>query len=298
MSKKIQIKNLAWLTLSAFALFNLACQQPVTNNNANTTNINVNINRNINTNLNANISNANMANETGVTVDTKEPDQYQATVSLRLETSGDQKMTMPPLKAEVARNGANRRMEITAPNGEKIVYLETNGKNLIIAPQRRQYGELSKESLGFDVQNLMMPGQIVNRVKSMKGVEKVGEEKVDGREAIKYRYSATTNTQTKAGNVETESFILVDKETGLPLRSFTNSQSQSGNVQGISGLSLITEMSNIRTTADESLFAAPTDYKQVEPEQIRQQVNQLLSVVMAIIGQVMQSAQPAATPTP
>lgn len=298
MSKKIQIKNLAWLILSAFALFNLACQQPVTNNNANTTNINVNINRNINTNLNANVSNANMANETGVTVDTKEPDQYQATVSLRLETSGDQKMTMPPLKAEVARNGANRRMEITAPNGEKIVYLETNGKNLIIAPQRRQYGELSKESLGFDVQNLMMPGQIVNRVKSMKGVEKVGEEKVDGREAIKYRYSATTNTQTKAGNVETESFILVDKETGLPLRSFTNSQSQSGNVQGISGLSLITEMSNIRTTADESLFAAPTDYKQVEPEQIRQQVNQLLSVVMAIIGQVMQSAQPAATPTP
>ncbi|CAN5737974.1 hypothetical protein BH24ACI2_BH24ACI2_15640 [soil metagenome] len=299
MFKKIQIKNLAWLILSAFALFNLACQQPVANNNANTTNVNVNINTNFNANVsNANISNANMANETGVIVDTKEPEQYQATVSLRLETSGDQKMTMPPLKAEVARNGVNRRMEITAPNGEKIVYLETNGKNLIIAPQRKQYGELSKESLGFEVQNLMMPGQIVNRIKNMKGVEKVGEEKVDGRDAIRYRYSATTNTQTKAGNVETESYILVDKETGLPLRSFTNSQSQSGNVQGISGLSLVTEMSNIRTTADESLFAAPTDYKQVEPEQIRQQVNQLLSVAMAIIGQVMQSAQPAATPTP
>ncbi|MBA3631758.1 MAG: hypothetical protein H0W58_02935 [Acidobacteria bacterium] len=299
MFKKIQIKNLAWLILSAFALFNLACQQPVANNNANTTNVNVNINTNFNANVsNANISNANMANETGVIVDTKEPEQYQATVSLRLETSGDQKLTMPPLKAEVARNGVNRRMEITAPNGEKIVYLETNGKNLIIAPQRKQYGELSKESLGFEVQNLMMPGQIVNRIKNMKGVEKVGEEKVDGRDAIKYRYSATTNTQTKAGNVETESYILVDKETGLPLRSFTNSQSQSGNVQGISGLSLVTEMSNIRTTADESLFAAPTDYKQVEPEQIRQQVNQLLSVAMAIIGQVMQSAQPAATPTP
>ncbi len=95
MFKKIQIKNLAWLILSAFALFNLACQQPVTNTNANTTNVNVNINRNINTNLNANVSNANMANETSATVDTKEPEQYQATVSLRLETSGDQKMTMP-----------------------------------------------------------------------------------------------------------------------------------------------------------------------------------------------------------
>ncbi len=202
-------------------------------------------------------------------------------------------MTMPPLKAEVARSGASRRMEITTPNGEKIVYLEAGGKHLIIAPQRKQYGELNKESMGFDIQNLLMPAQIVDRIKNMKGVEKVGEEKVDGRDAIKYRYGATTNTQTKAGNVETESFIFVDKETGLPLRSFTNLQSQGGNVQG----SLVTEMSNIRTTADESLFAAPTDYKQVEPEQIRQQVNQLLSVAMAIVGQVMKSAQPAAIPT-
>ncbi|MGI8639844.1 MAG: hypothetical protein ACR2MG_07805 [Pyrinomonadaceae bacterium] len=296
MFKKIQIKNLAWLIFSVLAFVNLSCQQPATNSNVNTTNVNANINRNINSNLNANISNANTANETGATVDTKEPDQYQATVSLRLETSGDQKMTMPPLKAEVARNGANRRMEITTPNGEKIVYLEAGGKHLIIAPQRKQYGELNKESMGFDIQNLLMPAQIVDRIKNMKGVEKVGEEKVDGRDAIKYRYGATTNTQTKAGNVETESFIFVDKETGLPLRSFTNSQSQGGNVQGISGLSLVTEVSNIRTTADESLFAAPTDYKQVEPEQIRQQVNQLLSVAMAIVGQVMKSAQPAAAP--
>ncbi len=300
MFKKLQIKNSAWLILSAFAFFNLACQPPAANSNAYTTNLNVNANKNTNLNANlnnTNVSNTNMMNETGATVDTKEPDQYQATVSLRLETSGDQKMTMPPLKAEVARSGASRRMEITTPNGEKIVYLEAGGKHLIIAPQRKQYGELNKESMGFDIQNLLMPAQIVDRIKNMKGVEKVGEEKVDGRDAIKYRYGATTNTQTKAGNVETESFIFVDKETGLPLRSYTNSQSQGGNVQGISGLSLVTEMSNIRTTADESLFAAPTDYKQVEPEQIRQQVNQLLSVAMAIIGQVMKSAQPAAIPT-
>ena len=296
MFKKIKFNNFAWLFLLVSVAFSLSCQQPATNGNVTVMNANgsLNLNANINTNsANTNVSNANVMNETGTTVETKEPDQYQADVSLRLETSGDQKMTMPPLKAQVARSGANRRLEITAPNGEKVIYLENAGKNFIIAPQRKEYGELNKESLGFNVQNLMMPDQIIKRIEGMKGVEKVGEEKVDGRDAIKYRYGATTNTQTKAGNVSTESFIFVDKETGLPLRSFTSSQSQNGNVQGVSGINLVTEMSNIRTSADENLFAVPTDYKQVEPEQIKQQVNQLLNLATAVIGQLMKSSQPA-----
>ena len=299
MIKKLKIKNFVWLLLPIFAAFNLSCQQPVTNGNVTVANINTNSNVSLNSNsnintksANVNVSNTNTVNETGATVETKEPDQYQATVTLKIETSGDQKLPMPPLKAEVARNGANRRMEIAAPNGEKIVYLETNGKHLIISPQRKQYGELNKESTGFDFQNLLMPDQIIKRIETIKGIEKVGEEKIDGRDAVKYRYGATTNTQTKAGKVETETFIFVDKETGLPLRSYTNSQSQNGNVQGISGINLVTEMSNIRTTAPETLFAVPTDYKQVEPEQIKQQVDQLLNAAMAIIGQVMKGATP------
>ncbi len=300
MFKKIKFNNFAWLFLLVFAAFSLACQQPVTNGNLTVMNTNLNSNANPNSNVNittnsanVNVSNTNMMNETGAAIEAKEPDQYQADISLRLETSGDQKMTMPPLKAQVARNGANRRLEITAPNGEKVIYLETDGKNFIIAPQRKQYGELNKESMGFNIQNLLMPDQIIKQIENMKGVEKVGEEKVDGRDAIKYRYGTTTNTQTKAGNVNTESFIFVDKETGLPLRSFTNSQSQNGNVQGVSGINLVTEMSNIRTTAEESLFAVPTDFKKVEPEQIKQQVNQLLSLATAVIGQLMKSSQPA-----
>lgn len=300
MLKKIKFNNFAWLFMPVFAAFSLACQQPVTNGNVTVTNTNVNSNANSNSNTginansaNVNVSNTNTINETGATVEMKEPDQYQADVSLRLETSGDQKMTMPPLKAQVARSGANRRLEITAPNGEKVIYLETDGKNFIIAPQRKQYGELNKESMGFNIQNLMMPDQIIKQIENMKGVEKVGEEKVDGRDAIKYRYGATTNTQTKAGNVNTESFIFVDKETGLPLRSFTNSQSQNGSMQGVSGINLVTEMSNIRTTAAESLFAVPTDFKKVEPEQIKQQVDQLLNLATAVIGQLMKSSQPA-----
>ncbi len=295
MIKKLKIKNLAWLSLSAAAFFNLACQPPAMNGNANLT-VNTNLNTNINANLsNMDMSNANMSGETGAMVDTKEPDKYQATVKLKFETSGDQKLATPPIQAEVARDGANRRMEITAPNGEKVIYLETDGKKLLISPQRKQFGELNQEALGFEIQSLMMPDQIINRVENLKGLQKVGEENYNGREAVKYRYDTTTNTQTKAGNVQTESYILVDKETGLPLLSETNTQAQ-GSVQGVSGVRMVTELTNIRPTVDENLFAAPTDYKQVEPAQIRQQVNQLFTVAMAVIGQLMKSAQPAATP--
>ncbi len=297
MLEKIGIKKLAWLFLVVSAIVSLACQQPAaTNSNANTTNLNANVNTNIN--MNANVSNANVMNETGTMIDTKEPDKYQATVKLQFQTTGDKPLATPPLQAEVARDGANRRMELTAPNGEKIIYLETNGKKLLIAPQRKEFGELSKDALGFDIQSLMMPDQIVKRIESLKGIHRVGEEQVNGRDAIKYQYDATTNTQTKAGNVETESYILVDKETGLPLHSVTSAQAQGGNVQGVNGITLVTDLSNIKTTVDPSLFAEPTGYKQVEPAQIRQQVNQLFNLAVAVIGQLMQNAQTAATPIP
>lgn len=291
---KNKTRNLSLLLLSVMAGLGLACQpQPTnTNINANVTNTNTKPN----TNVNSNLSNTNSTNVTGVVIETKEPEQYQATVTLKLETSGSQTMTMPPLKAEVARSGQDRRMEFGLPNGEKLIYLDKGGKQFVISPARQQYAELNQESLGFEVRRLLMPEQIVNQLKNVKGVERVGEEKVNGRDVIKYRYGATTNTQTKAGNVATESYILVDKETSLPLRSETVAESQ-GNVQGVQGLRFVTELNNIRMESPAELFAEPTDFKKVEPQEIRQQVNTLFSAAVVVIGQLLKTAQPAATPT-
>ncbi len=285
-----------WLFLIGIICSGLACQPPATNTTVNTA-INTNANSIASANsTNINIANSQLNNSSAMAIETKEPEQYQATVTLKFEVSGAQNLATPPIKAEVARNGADRRMEFTLPNGEKIIYLDRGGKQLVISPARKQYAELTKEALGFEVRRLLMPEQIVNQVKNMKGVERVGEEKVGDRDAIKYRYGATTNTQTKAGTVATESIVLVDKETSLPLRSVTNSESQNGSVQGIKGLSFVTEMSNIRTTADAALFTEPTDYKQVEPEQIKAQVDMVFNAAVALFGQLMKSAQPAANP--
>ena len=258
---------------------------------ANSPNLNININTNA---ANAN-GNENLSSGGGAAVETKEPDQYQATVAVKFETLGDQKMSVPGLQANVARSGDDKRMEFSLPNGEKLIYLDKGGRQLVISPARKQYAELTKEALGFEVRRMLMPGEIVNQVKNVRGVERVGEEQMSGRTVVKYRYGATANTGTQAGQVNTESFIYVDKETGLPLRSETVSQSQTGgNVQGVSGLRVVTEMSNISTNVDSALFAEPAEYAKVEPEQVRQQVNLLFSAAMAIVQQMMRSGQPPA----
>lgn len=288
-----------FLLLSVAAGLMLGCGAPATNINSNSnTTISNSSNLNINVNSNANSANvnANMTTSSGSAVETKEPDVYQATVALKFETMGEQKMAMPSLQANVARNGNDRRMEFTLPGGEKLIYLDKGDKQFVISPNRKQYAELTKEALGFEVRRMLMPGEIVNQVKSIRGVERVGEDKLAGRDVIKYRYGATANTGTQAGQVNTESFVYVDKETSLPLRSETVSQSQGGNVQGVSGIKVGTEMSNISTTADASLFAEPTDYKKVSPEEVRQQVDLVFNAAAAIIGQLMRSAAPPPTP--
>lgn len=286
-----RMKNLFGLALFSAIGIGTACQPAATNvntignSNANAANIS---NSNFNSaNINAVNSNVNTAETSGVTIETKEPEQYQATVALKFEVSGAQNAALPPLKANVARNGQDRRMEFDLPNGEKLIYLDREGKQFVISPTRKQYAELNKESIGVDPRRLLMPEQIVNQVKNIKGVERVGEEKVGDRDAIKYRYGAATDTKSQAGTVQTESVVLVDKETGLPLRSATDVASQNGSVQGMKNLSLVTEMSNIKTTVDASLFNEPTDFKKVAPEEVKAQINLIFNAAAALLGQVM-----------
>lgn len=283
-----------------FAAFGLAaCQSPPTTTT--TVNSNQTIVRSDNANMNANLPAANensmISNSNGTsntTIEASEPQQYQATVTLKLEAGGDdKKTTFPAIAAQVARSGDNRRMEFTLPNGEKIVYLDLGGKQLIVSPSRKEYGELNKESLGIDIRRLLTPAQIVSQVKSLNGVQRVGEEKYNGRDAVKYTYNSVTDTKTNAGNVNTESVIYVDKETGLPLHSETVSASPNKSVNGVNNLRLVTEMTNLQPTADASLFAEPVGYQKVAPEQIRQQLDTLLKVAGAFVGQMMQTTTAA-----
>lgn len=259
--------------IAASILIGSACTRTDTTTNANVTNVNA-----APTNVNANLSTAPLA-----AIAAREPEKYRATMVLSAVTEGgDKTVGIPTLSAEVARNGADRRLAFKLPDGSDLIYIEQGGKHIVLAPGRKQYAELTPEATGFQLQKLMTPGQIVSYLEKLKGVERVGEETINGRLADKYRYANTTNTSTSAGQVNTEAFVFVDKETGLPLRSELYSEA-SGNVKGVSGAKIVAEMRDISTTVDDSLFQVPAGLNKVPPEQVRAQIDAITNTVAAVI---------------
>jgi hypothetical protein len=170
-------------------------------------------------------------------------------------------------------------------------------------PARKQYAELTQEMTGMnmDAVRAMTPGQIVAFVTRQQGVERVGEETMNNRTVFKYRVAGRAQTQSSAGQVQGESFIYVDKDTGLPLRveGFTAS---SGNVQGVSGGNIVVEMHDLKTDVDPTQFELPQGFRQITPEEVKQQMAQLTQILQQVMTfvqqqQQQQGAAPKASPT-
>jgi hypothetical protein len=264
-----------------------ACQRVDTNTNTNVT---------ANANTSPVNANANLSPAATMVIAAREPEKYRATLVFSAETEGGQKTVgIPTLSAEVARNGADRRVSFKLPDGSDLIYIEQGDKHIVIAPSRKQYAELTPEATGFQLQKLMTPGQLVSYLEKLKGVERVGDDTVNGRTADKYRYATTTNTSTSAGQVKSEAFVFVDKDTGLPLRSELYTEA-SGNVQGVKGAKIVAEMRDISTNVDESLFQVPAGLNKVPPEQVRSQIDAFTGTVAAVIKALL-SNMTASPPT-
>ncbi|HXG85050.1 MAG TPA: hypothetical protein VNI84_13600 [Pyrinomonadaceae bacterium] len=294
MRKQILLTSIAGIT--TFVALTGGCGSMATNTaNANRASMNA---------VNANTANANsspVASPTAVAaspkIETNEPEEYSATLQLTARTTG-KNTSLPSLTANVAREGEKRRVAFNLPNNEQVVYLNLGSTRYLILPNRKQYAELSANSVGFEMPRLMMPDQIVDYLKGREGFERVGEEQFNGRATVKYRAAGTTQTNSPAGRVNAESYTYVDKETGLPLRAEFESQA-SGNVQGVEGLKAVVEMRDIKTETAPALFEVPVGYNKITEEQIRSQVNAVTQAVTAIAGAVlnnMNAQKPAASP--
>ncbi len=299
MSRIRSSRNTSTLALALGVLLvfaNNACQ-PMSNSNLNA---NANTNSSANTNSQTSAANVNSNSDSansGPTINTREPDKYSATLVFSIETQGgDKTIGIPSLSVQVARNGDDRRVEFKLPDGSPLVYLDHNNRHYVILPARKQYAELTQEATGVQIHKLITPGQLVENLKNIKGVEHVGEGPMDGRSAEKYRYTASTNTNTKAGEVKAEAFVYVDKETGLPLRAEILAES-SGDVKGVNAARVVAEMHDIKTDVAPALFEPPAGYDQVAPEKLRQQIDALTSAVAAILKAMMANAM-SASPSP
>jgi hypothetical protein len=290
-------KLICSLAVSLLGVVGMACQRPETTTNTNLA---------VNANTSPAIATATASPESPLVISAREPEKYRAVLVLSAETEGGQKTVgIPSLTAEVARNGADRRVSFKLPDGSDLIYLEQGDKHIVIAPARKQYAELTEEATGFQLQKLMTPGQLVAHLEKLKGVERVGEETMNGRAADKYRYAATTNTSTSAGEVKSEAFVYVDKETGLPLRAELFSEA-SGDVRGVKGARIFAEMRDISTSIDDSLFQVPAGLNKVPPEQVRQQIDSFTNTVAALLRALLSNmnsspssaASPAVTVSP
>ena len=262
--------------------------------------VNANVNTNINTNANVSTANIN-ASTAPSTIAAREPDSYRATIVFTAETEGGEKtIGIPTLTADVAKNGNDRRLSFKLPDGSDLVYLESKGVQYGIAPARKQYAELTPEATGFQIHKLMTPGQLVSYLDRLRGIELVGDETLNGRNAVKYRYARTAQTSTTAGEVRTESFIYVDKDTGLPLRAELFSEA-SGNVQGVKGAKVVAEMRDISTNVEPTLFEVPAGLNKVPEAQVRAQVDAVANTVAAVLRTLLTNMNttppPSASPT-
>jgi hypothetical protein len=296
-------KGLLTVTLAAAAIAFGGCQSSENaNSNANSNASNANSTVNVNSNSNANMTTSTVTTSNGQTIEAREPDKYSATVSISASTSGQQRVA-GQTEIKVARNGADRRYAVDTklPGLGEIIYLEKGDKHYVIMPARKQYAELTQEMTGVNMEAVraMTPGQIVAFVSRQQGVQFVGDETLNDRPVKKYRAAGRAQTQSSAGQVQGESFIYVDRDTGLPLR-VEGFSAATGNVQGVSGGNLVVEMRDLKTDVDPTQFELPQDYRQITPEEVKQQMaqlTQLLQQVMAFVNQQQQGAAPKASPT-
>ena len=278
----------------AFAFAASACQQATeTNANANT-----NATVNVNSATSANMTTSTITTNTGQTIEAKEPDKYSATMVATLATAGQQQLK-GEAQIKVERNGADRRYSITLPLYGELIFLDKADKRYVVMPARKQYAELTEDLTGVQMDQVraMTPGQLVAFVERQQGVERVGEETLNNRQAVKYKVAGRAQTQTTAGQVQGESYIYVDKETGLPLRIEGFGQS-TGNVQGVTGGQIVVETRDLKTDVNPSDFEIPQDYTKLTPEQVRQQVQQITQGIQALMAFInaQQQAGTAATP--
>lgn len=258
-----------------------------------------------NVNLNTNISNTNLAptnsNVSTAPISTlaaREPERYKATLVFTAQTEGgEQAIGIPTISADVARSGEDRRVAFKLPDGSDLIYLDRAGTPYAIAPGRKQYAELTPAATGFQLHKLMTPGQLVSQLDRLKGIQAAGEDTVNGRPALKYSYARTAATGTSAGEVSTQGFIFIDKETGLPLRAELFGEA-SGNVQGVKGAKLVAEMRDITTTVDPALFEVPTGLNKVPEEQVRAQINAVAGTVAAVLRTLLMNMNTAVPPPP
>ena len=98
----------------------------------------------------------------------------------------------------------------------KVVILDRADKRYLILEGQKRYVELTPQMTGFNVPRTMTPGMMVEQLQRQPNVERVGEEQVANRTAVKYRVAGQAATGTPAGQVKGVRDGMADSLPGAP----------------------------------------------------------------------------------
>lgn len=183
---------------------------------------------------------------------TREPERYRA---VRTITSGSTQTTV----VLIAREGNKRRQEYEV-SGKKIVYLEVPAGRFLLSPTDKLYADLEAGPVSpglIDLSAQLAPVPVSQPLAESR-YQRLGNEMVAQRSAIKYRVIAGGNNEAADSN---ETFIWVDETLGIPIRSEMRRS-------GDNTIERLIELSEISLNVDENLFELPKDYRLVNKDVI------------------------------
>ena len=273
------------ITLAMAALL-AGCAAPANNTNATST---------MNANASSTMANTNSSSTGVASLDAREPERYSTTMTLTGQYTGGQRQgNIPTLQFDFARMDNDRRWSFNLPQpAGQVVYLEKGAQKYLLIPSQNQYVELRPEELGIQIGNVMTPAAVIENLKSRGQHESLGTEPVNGRTAVKYRFTGAADTRTQAGTVQTDSIVYVDQQTGLPLRSEMNTSTTSGATARI-----VTETRDIQLNPDPALFEIPANLRKVTTEELKQQVRGFIDGLRLFADIMRQQQTTTTTPPP
>jgi len=228
-----------------------------------------------------------------VTLEAREPERYSVTNTITVQPTGNSpQANIPPIQFSFAKMGADRRVSFKLPEpvGE-VIYLEKAPLKYLIIPSRNQYVELDPNELGFALGDVMSPVSVIAHLKQRAQYEPMGTETINGRTALKYRFKGAADTHTKAGTAQADSIVLIDQETGLPLRTEIDATSTSG-----AGARIVTVADSLQFAPEANLFEVPTTMKKVTSAELKQQVQGFVAAARAVAGYLRQTIDTSPAP--
>jgi hypothetical protein len=199
---------------------------------------------------------------------TKEPERYQATriiTSVEYPDAAAQSPLTTISKTLIARDGDKRREEYESGSGKTLVYLETPAGRFIRSPANKLFADIDVAIAGNNVDSGSLspigasdfsPERLLNESPALSRYENLGSERVNERNATKYR--VTAKDASNGSTAASVTLIWIDNALGLPIRSETSSTVKEHPE------TLTMELRDLKETVDPRIFELPNDYRKVD----------------------------------